>query len=243
MATPSMAEHSRACPICFEEYTQRGPQTPKEAPCGHTLCLECLLKISADQNHQGQCPMCRHPYKLNIQQEKSNSKDQFQDTKCSPCSQAFEFNGSKRPKLLPCGNSLCFQCLEDLTKEGKITCSECQEQHKTPEGGVDAFPTNEHLCIMLGLANPERSIQSLSPLLLTFSDELQINLQDAPSPESQNEWQELPTINITQEVIRHWLKLLAMIFCCYCVLSVPVTFLIVYILHSQQEPFWCHVFS
>ena len=167
--------------------------------------------------------MCRHPYKLNIQQGKNNAKDQFKDTKCSPCSEAFELDGCRKPKLLPCGYSLCLQCLEDLTKEGKITCSECYEQHKTLEGGVDTFPTNEYLCIKLGLANPEKSIQSLSPMLLRFSDELQISLQDAPSPES-HIGQEVSTSR-NEGGTRWWVHVLNI--CCCCCFVITFTSVIV----------------
>ncbi|XP_026288218.2 uncharacterized protein LOC113213385 [Frankliniella occidentalis] len=41
------------CSICFEEYNH-GERSPKMVPCGHTVCLQCLLR-----SDKKECPMCR----------------------------------------------------------------------------------------------------------------------------------------------------------------------------------------
>ena len=40
------------CPVCFESMDERIVTTP---PCGHALCLPCLMRLRAPVR----CPMCR----------------------------------------------------------------------------------------------------------------------------------------------------------------------------------------
>ena len=44
--------HSSVCPVCLEALDVR---IRTMAPCGHSLCLECLLSL-----RQRRCPLCRH---------------------------------------------------------------------------------------------------------------------------------------------------------------------------------------
>ena len=45
------------CPSCFVIYNDEA-KTPKNLPCGHTYCLECLTKIFEMKQYL-QCPTCR----------------------------------------------------------------------------------------------------------------------------------------------------------------------------------------
>lgn len=46
------------CDICFEDYNQ-GERSPKIMPCGHTVCLQCLLQVG-----KRECPTCRTVYSV-----------------------------------------------------------------------------------------------------------------------------------------------------------------------------------
>ncbi|KAK3922991.1 Roquin-2 [Frankliniella fusca] len=44
------------CNICFEDFNQES-RIPKVLPCGHTICLQCLL-----QSDRRECPTCRRAF-------------------------------------------------------------------------------------------------------------------------------------------------------------------------------------
>ena len=45
------------CGVCYELYEKEGDNCPKLLPCGHSLCLSCLRKMS--KPGYTQCPFCR----------------------------------------------------------------------------------------------------------------------------------------------------------------------------------------
>lgn len=47
------------CPICCDIYNSKS-RIPKIIPCGHSLCSECLSKLTTNI-----CPECRRPFPSN----------------------------------------------------------------------------------------------------------------------------------------------------------------------------------
>lgn len=72
-------------------------------------CLPHIMFLFQDYN-PGECPVCY---------------DAFDDTE-------------HRPHSLPCGHTLCTQCLKKLIKQKQVTCPECRICNKVPKGGM--FP-------------------------------------------------------------------------------------------------------
>ncbi len=69
---------------------------------------------------------------------------------CSVCLEAFEEEGDRVPKLLPCSHTLCVACLQSLNNKHRLQCPECRTTHRVlrGEGGVLAFPTNRYcVCV------------------------------------------------------------------------------------------------
>ena len=57
------------------------------------------------------------------------------------------------PKLLPCLDSFCLKCLEDLAPDGvpgdKVTCPTCDSSFTIPDVGVSALPANSFVDYLL----------------------------------------------------------------------------------------------
>ncbi|XP_053103414.1 E3 ubiquitin-protein ligase NHLRC1 [Hemicordylus capensis] len=51
------------CKVCFEKYSQQKKQRPKNLPCGHVMCLECVLSLAHPRNFKLECPFCRRACK------------------------------------------------------------------------------------------------------------------------------------------------------------------------------------
>ena len=51
-----LPDSSLECPVCNECYKIDGPQQPKILKCGHTLCVNCLLRLEKTDNIK--CPYC-----------------------------------------------------------------------------------------------------------------------------------------------------------------------------------------
>ncbi|KAG9337774.1 hypothetical protein JZ751_028273 [Albula glossodonta] len=48
------------CKVCFEKFTgQQRERRPRNLPCGHVLCLECLTSLSHPLLQKLECPFCR----------------------------------------------------------------------------------------------------------------------------------------------------------------------------------------
>jgi len=46
-----------SCSICFERYEENGKKEPRNLPCGHTFCLDCVSQIVTRPDPV--CPVCR----------------------------------------------------------------------------------------------------------------------------------------------------------------------------------------
>ena len=69
-----------------------------------------------------------------------------QTPSCGICFEEYEEEGEKKPKLLPCSHTFCLQCLRQLSAHGtEITCPECRDVTRLPQGGVANFPTNRYV--------------------------------------------------------------------------------------------------
>jgi len=51
------------CPVCFGRYCSTHTNDPCTAPCGHTVCADCLSLIFTQ--HGAMCPQCRAPMPRN----------------------------------------------------------------------------------------------------------------------------------------------------------------------------------
>ncbi|KAJ8415835.1 hypothetical protein AAFF_G00403920 [Aldrovandia affinis] len=52
--------HLLECKVCFETFSgQQRQRRPRNLPCGHVLCLECLTALSHPLLHKLECPFCR----------------------------------------------------------------------------------------------------------------------------------------------------------------------------------------
>lgn len=52
------------------------------------------------------------------------------------------------PKILPCFNTLCVNCVDELTLDDEFSCYFCRVNHQIPK---DGFQTNAHLNRLLGI--------------------------------------------------------------------------------------------
>ena len=52
------------CPVCFGRYCSTSTNDPCMAPCGHTVCADCLSLIFTQ--HGAKCPQCRAPMPRNV---------------------------------------------------------------------------------------------------------------------------------------------------------------------------------
>ncbi|XP_036395744.1 E3 ubiquitin-protein ligase NHLRC1-like [Megalops cyprinoides] len=78
------------CKVCFEKFSgQQRERRPRNLPCGHVLCLECLTSLSHPLLRKLECPFCRQLCSL------SDTSD------CLPLSDLSELLlcGSPRPAI------------------------------------------------------------------------------------------------------------------------------------------------
>lgn len=47
------------CKVCFERYSQQKKSRPRNLPCGHVMCLECISSVAHPRNFKLECPFCR----------------------------------------------------------------------------------------------------------------------------------------------------------------------------------------
>ncbi|KAE8598008.1 hypothetical protein XENTR_v10016674 [Xenopus tropicalis] len=47
------------CKVCFEKYSQQQKHRPKNLPCGHVICQECVLALCPQGSSRLECPFCR----------------------------------------------------------------------------------------------------------------------------------------------------------------------------------------
>lgn len=58
---------------------------------------------------------------------------------CPVCLMTFD-DTVQRPSTLPCGHTFCMPCLNEITKQDKLTCPTCRVEHVVPESGQ--FPVS-----------------------------------------------------------------------------------------------------
>ena len=67
----------------------------------------------------------------------SNKTPQIENfANCLSCEAKYDEN-KQTPKVLPCGNTICMQCIEE--SEGRINCKSCQQEHFV---SAKTLPTN-----------------------------------------------------------------------------------------------------
>ncbi|XP_068093052.1 E3 ubiquitin-protein ligase NHLRC1 [Hyperolius riggenbachi] len=47
------------CKVCFEKYSHQQRHRPKNLPCGHTICHDCVSSLCNPGNSKLECPFCR----------------------------------------------------------------------------------------------------------------------------------------------------------------------------------------
>ena len=73
--------------------------------------------------------------------------DEDEMTNCPVCFEAYELDGERVPRILPCYHTICEQCGTDLLR-GKtfIVCPECRSKHKA-SSGVKTFSQNKYIVL------------------------------------------------------------------------------------------------
>ncbi|XP_007427887.2 E3 ubiquitin-protein ligase NHLRC1 [Python bivittatus] len=51
------------CKVCFERYNTEKKHRPRNLPCGHVMCLECVMSLAHPRNFRLECPFCRRACK------------------------------------------------------------------------------------------------------------------------------------------------------------------------------------
>ncbi|NXH22168.1 NHLC1 ligase, partial [Bucco capensis] len=60
MAAEDEAELSLLeCRVCFERYSPGGQRRPRNLPCGHVLCQDCVWALGGPERRRFECPFCR----------------------------------------------------------------------------------------------------------------------------------------------------------------------------------------
>ncbi|KAM5157931.1 E3 ubiquitin-protein ligase NHLRC1 [Mantella aurantiaca] len=47
------------CKVCFEKYSHQQRHRPRNLPCGHIMCLDCISSLCNPGNSKLECPFCR----------------------------------------------------------------------------------------------------------------------------------------------------------------------------------------
>ncbi|KAM4688295.1 E3 ubiquitin-protein ligase NHLRC1 [Discoglossus pictus] len=47
------------CKVCFEKYSPQQKHRPRNLPCGHIMCQECVTSLCNPGNQRLECPFCR----------------------------------------------------------------------------------------------------------------------------------------------------------------------------------------
>ena len=86
---------------------------------------------------------------------------------CPVCHEAY-----RRPRILPCGHTLCqVPCLEQIINDKpRFSCPECRSEHAVPESGPSGFPMN--VAISRLTEDSSESLQALPGCPICGEDEL-----------------------------------------------------------------------
>ena len=131
------------CSQCYDEYSDKNPLNfPKILKCGCTLCFKCL-KFSLGKARKV-CPTCTSEIKETLDEIRTNifAYNSKNAIVCGACFKEFEndFNSEKSPKVLKCGETICFECIKKNFKNDSIFCPICT---KTTEEKLDEIPVNK----------------------------------------------------------------------------------------------------
>jgi len=78
------------------------------------------------------------------------------------------FGPFRKPKLLPCLDTLCFTCLDDLVLKtarasGSFPCPVCKLEIAVPEGGVAKFDDNQFIKLEQSLEKKGLNLEQKAP--------------------------------------------------------------------------------
>jgi small GTP-binding protein len=131
------------CSQCYDEYNEKNPsKIPKILKCGCTLCFRCLqFSLSKAKKL---CPICTSEIKETLEEVRTNifAYNLKNAIICNICLKEFEnnFNSEKSPKVLKCGETLCFECIKNNYINNSIICPICRKQS---EEKIDEIPVNK----------------------------------------------------------------------------------------------------
>lgn len=118
------------CPVCLEDFKDGKDLTPKVLKCGDTLCSKCIRQLT--KNDEITCPLCNQKTSQKVEEMPTNKYANLAKKSiiCNNCFEEYSntFNGEKAPKILKCGDTLCLKCINNLMKDGKITCPFCKTE-------------------------------------------------------------------------------------------------------------------
>ena len=67
---------------------------------------------------------------------------------CQVCYEEFEDNGVHVPRILPCGHSMCHNCVGRLIQRNKLECPDCRMKHEA-KNKEKSFPRNKHILVQM----------------------------------------------------------------------------------------------
>ena len=120
------------CRKCHQEFNKDNPERkPKILKCGDTLCVECLNNNAS--NSKIICPICETEIIGKIDEIRTNifAYNLKNTIICDLCLKEFDnsFNSEKTPKVLKCGDTLCFECIKKNYKNQLISCPICLKKN------------------------------------------------------------------------------------------------------------------
>jgi hypothetical protein len=123
---------SHSCPICYELYgnSVNDLHCPRVLPCGHTLCMGCIVNMSKTHHHE--CPTCKRKFELINTIVNFNSFDSESQSTPATDEVLKLFRQEKSTKSRPSKNAYTFkgmfgytnvnEYLKDFPTERRIQC-------------------------------------------------------------------------------------------------------------------------
>ncbi|KAM8966749.1 E3 ubiquitin-protein ligase NHLRC1 [Pelodytes ibericus] len=81
------------CKVCFEKYSQHQKHRPRNLPCGHIICQECVSSLCPPGSPRLECPFCRKACRT------------LETSVCLPVLHLIELIARVVPDHLECGSS------------------------------------------------------------------------------------------------------------------------------------------
>ncbi|XP_025080974.1 E3 ubiquitin-protein ligase Midline-1-like [Pomacea canaliculata] len=151
-------QHERECAVCTNDFT-----TPKILPCGHLLCLECVMSWIKSKYDAG-CPLCTCP----IVEHQGNSSPSAADV-CSALPTDFVMEVIVENARVLVKDGMCTIC-DDVTAEYicmqcfEKMCPSCMKIHKK------MVATRSHDVESVSTVTPERLAASRPALCADHGD-------------------------------------------------------------------------